>query len=280
MNRQETMDGNYMILKNENLFTFHNSPFTFSDYETGLTYMLARYYSQGYGRFLSPDPGYDYDQLDPMSWNLYAYVRGNPIKSLDPTGEETFGIGINFSGGCMAGGGVSLLFVMDDKGGKGFSVSFSKGGIGILAFSINIAMQFTNASEISKLNGQTVDIGGSAGEGPSVGFELITAKKPAYIGMNVYLGFSPKLPLPFELHGFVEDTKIHSVGDKKDKKTEKNEFSNENHDKKGIPEKKSQGNSGQTLEQIQKPLKVPSYNKFLNLNKSQNLKKEENKDVF
>ena len=61
------------------------------DYETDLTYMLARYYSQGYGRFLSPDPGYDYDQLDPMSWNLYAYVRGNPIKSLDPTGEMTFG---------------------------------------------------------------------------------------------------------------------------------------------------------------------------------------------
>ena len=56
------------------------------DYETGLTYMLARYYSQGYGRFLSPDPGYDYDQLDPMSWNLYSYVRGNPITHLDPTG--------------------------------------------------------------------------------------------------------------------------------------------------------------------------------------------------
>ena len=61
------------------------------DYETGLTYMLARYYSQGYGRFLSPDPGYDYDQLDPISWNLYSYVRGNPIKSLDPTGARTFG---------------------------------------------------------------------------------------------------------------------------------------------------------------------------------------------
>ncbi len=58
------------------------------DYETGLTYMLARYYSQGYGRFLSPDPGYDYDQLDPMSWNLYSYVRGNPIVKKDPTGKE------------------------------------------------------------------------------------------------------------------------------------------------------------------------------------------------
>ena len=61
------------------------------DYETNLTYMLARYYSQGYGRFLSPDPGYDYDQLDPMSWNLYSYVRGNPITHLDPTGMWNFG---------------------------------------------------------------------------------------------------------------------------------------------------------------------------------------------
>ncbi len=57
------------------------------DYETGLTYMLARYYSQGYGRFLSPDPGYDYDQLDPMSWNLYSYVRGNPVNRIDPDGR-------------------------------------------------------------------------------------------------------------------------------------------------------------------------------------------------
>ena len=58
------------------------------DYETDLTYMLARYYSQGYGRFLSPDPGYDYDQLDPMSWNLYSYVRGNPIRFIDLTGMD------------------------------------------------------------------------------------------------------------------------------------------------------------------------------------------------
>ena len=58
------------------------------DYETNLTYMMARYYSQGYGRFLSPDPGYDYDQLDPMSWNLYSYVRGNPVMRIDPDGKE------------------------------------------------------------------------------------------------------------------------------------------------------------------------------------------------
>ena len=86
---EQTGKDNVSMISNEkNLFTFHNSPFTFSDYETGLTYMLARYYSQGYGRFLSPDPGYDYDQLDPMSWNLYSYVRGNPIAFVDPFGLE------------------------------------------------------------------------------------------------------------------------------------------------------------------------------------------------
>ncbi len=65
------------------------------DYETDLTYMLARYYSQGYGRFLSPDPGYDYDQLDPMSWNLYSYVRGNPINFDDPSGMVVNVSGLN-----------------------------------------------------------------------------------------------------------------------------------------------------------------------------------------
>ena len=56
------------------------------DPETGLDYMLARYYTAGSGRFLQVDPGYDYDQTDPMSFNLYSYVRENPIMGTDPTG--------------------------------------------------------------------------------------------------------------------------------------------------------------------------------------------------
>ncbi|BBB32711.1 hypothetical protein TTHT_1181 [Thermotomaculum hydrothermale] len=60
------------------------------DYETDLTYMLARYYSSQTGRFLSPDPGYDYDQLDPMSWNLYSYVRGNPVNFIDKNRKEIY----------------------------------------------------------------------------------------------------------------------------------------------------------------------------------------------
>jgi len=56
------------------------------DPETDLDYMMARYYSAGMGRFLQVDPGLDYDTFDPRSWNLYAYVRGNPIQYVDRFG--------------------------------------------------------------------------------------------------------------------------------------------------------------------------------------------------
>ena len=51
-----------------------------------LDYMHARYYSPLMGRFLSPDPGTDWNPAEPQSWNLFAYVRNNPVNSVDPTG--------------------------------------------------------------------------------------------------------------------------------------------------------------------------------------------------
>lgn len=39
-----------------------------------------------FGRFLSPDIVLG-SQSQPQSWNRYAYVRGNPMKLVDPTGE-------------------------------------------------------------------------------------------------------------------------------------------------------------------------------------------------
>jgi RHS repeat-associated protein len=57
------------------------------DTESGLDDMGARYYSAGFGRFLSADPllssgrpGY------PQSWNRYAYTLDNPLRYVDPTG--------------------------------------------------------------------------------------------------------------------------------------------------------------------------------------------------
>ena len=59
------------------------------DSETGLDYFGARYFSGAQGRFTSPDiPLLDQDPSDPQSWNLYSYVRNNPLIFTDPTGND------------------------------------------------------------------------------------------------------------------------------------------------------------------------------------------------
>ncbi len=53
------------------------------DQETGLYYYRARYYNAQHGRFLQRDPlGY----VD--GYNLYEYVRSNPLNRWDPFGED------------------------------------------------------------------------------------------------------------------------------------------------------------------------------------------------
>jgi RHS repeat-associated protein len=51
--------------------------------------MHARTYFPYAARFLSPDPGRDYDLSHPQSFNLYAYVRNNPVTLVDPWGLES-----------------------------------------------------------------------------------------------------------------------------------------------------------------------------------------------
>ena len=58
------------------------------DGETGLYYLITRYYDPAIGHFISPD-GFEY--LDPETIgaiNLYAYCRYNPVMNVDPTGES------------------------------------------------------------------------------------------------------------------------------------------------------------------------------------------------
>ena len=67
-----------------------NSQFTGQerDPETGLDYFGARYFSGAQGRFTSPDkPFADQRPEDPQSWNLYGYVRNNPLKLIDVQGN-------------------------------------------------------------------------------------------------------------------------------------------------------------------------------------------------
>lgn len=64
----------------DHLFTGHEREF-----DLGLDYMHARYYSPEFGRFLTVDPvGGDVGVS--QSWNRYSYVKNNPTNRVDPTG--------------------------------------------------------------------------------------------------------------------------------------------------------------------------------------------------
>jgi RHS repeat-associated protein len=58
---------------------------------TGLDYANNRYYSNAYGRFMTPDPSWrSVDLKNPQTWNRYAYVIGDPANSNDPSGLDSF----------------------------------------------------------------------------------------------------------------------------------------------------------------------------------------------
>jgi RHS repeat-associated protein len=59
------------------------------DTESGLDYFGARYYASSMGRFMSPDPILIMRQkmTDPQQWNMYSYVRNNPLRMVDTNGK-------------------------------------------------------------------------------------------------------------------------------------------------------------------------------------------------
>jgi RHS repeat-associated protein len=64
------------------------------DGETELDFAQARYYAKNFGRFNSVDPiMMEKKRLsDPQAINLYIYTRNNPLKYVDPDGEDYEGI--------------------------------------------------------------------------------------------------------------------------------------------------------------------------------------------
>lgn len=83
----------------------HN-PFLYSgelwDDITQLQYLRARWYDPNTGRFINED-SYEGELNDPLSLNLYAYVKNNPLKFVDPSGhKEEMGAGGGGGGGSIS----------------------------------------------------------------------------------------------------------------------------------------------------------------------------------
>jgi RHS repeat-associated protein len=65
------------------------------DAESGLDYFGARYFGSAMGRWTGADaPFADQKPMIPQSWNLYAYVRNNPLTFIDVSGRCSAPVGI------------------------------------------------------------------------------------------------------------------------------------------------------------------------------------------
>lgn len=93
------------------------------------------------------------------------------------------------------------MLVVDNKGNLGFLVSGGGGGMGGSSLSAVAIIQVTNAKDIYKLKGLSLQTGGSVGEGLSVGIEHV--KGEGYHGVNFSFGIGGGLT-PGELHSIAE----------------------------------------------------------------------------
>jgi RHS repeat-associated protein len=78
------------------------------DFETGLDYFGARYFSGGQGRFTSANPGSaGANQAEPQTWNGYSLALNSPLRFNDPDGlaaEDIAQGGRNFIRGVLLSG--------------------------------------------------------------------------------------------------------------------------------------------------------------------------------
>lgn len=116
---------------------------------TGLYYYNARYYDPNIGRFISPDTIVQ-DYYNPQTLNRYSYCINNPLKIVDPTGNEGEAIGVGIDEKSIVevrsiGGG---YWVDYGNGTYGWSSSES----GLQDIGVSYFIPFATNGDPSKLN--------------------------------------------------------------------------------------------------------------------------------
>lgn len=102
-----------------NKIGFHGKPY---DFNTGLSYMDARYYDPVIGRFIGMDPkGIEPGELH--STNRYAYANNNPYRYVDPDGRSP----------------LDVVFLVYDLGKLGVAM-YTGVGVGAAAFDVGASM--------------------------------------------------------------------------------------------------------------------------------------------
>ena len=129
----------------------HLNPFRYRGYyydeETGLYYLMTRYYDPEIGRFVNAD---DVSYLDPETLNglnLYAYCLNNPVMGYDPTGHAPWWSWL--ISGLQVLCGIALCFI---PGTQGAGVGLIFGGtLGLISNAVSpaIAQAIGGASSIA-----------------------------------------------------------------------------------------------------------------------------------
>jgi len=138
------------------------------DQESGNDYFNARYYSNGTGRFMSPDPTGG-SLLNPQTLNKYSYGLNNPLINIDPTGLD-------------------CIHVNNDTGAY---ESFDSGDCDNSTPELANSGQYINGTVNQiQLNqqGQVLGYSGTDDSGSSIGGSFMSAGNGAVYGLNPYTG--------------------------------------------------------------------------------------------
>ncbi|MEM9369370.1 MAG: RHS repeat-associated core domain-containing protein, partial [Planctomycetota bacterium] len=94
-----------------------------TDALTGQQYLRARYYNPNTGQFNRLDDFFG-NQQDPQSFHKYAYVHGDPVQNIDPTGLfSAVSVGVSVGiGAALVGAAAGAV--------RGAIIGYQEGGIG------------------------------------------------------------------------------------------------------------------------------------------------------
>ena len=143
-------------------FTGHERDFVSAkdNVHTYIDYMHGRHYNPAWGRFVSVDPGRDWDVAQPQSWNMYSYVRDNPINHSDPTGRcfDFTTCALAFAGSGSGGTGLTLAGGSAGAAAGSSTVLATAGTAGLIAGSFGAGyLAGRGIGHIPVGSGETVD---------------------------------------------------------------------------------------------------------------------------
>ena len=173
-------DGNGNEITDTNNIGLLN-PFRYRGYyydsETGLYYLMSRYYDPVTRRFINAD-GYFQSGGSILDGNMSAYCRNNPITFIDPYGETVYTFGVSGFISAIAGFSGSIYYACDDKGNSGIYFSYidydKSMGVGELSASVGITGSILwDVDTIDNLNNNSISVGFSNGTGYSRGIDFI-----------------------------------------------------------------------------------------------------------